>query len=99
MEVRQDGCLVFLMIRRHPSSTRADTLFPYTTRCLSARWFALADIDVSGAVAAIRFPHQPAWIAAQRLDGRIVLRLLVIVKDQPARHRFPAILRLDRPIG
>src|SRR3546814_7322559 len=35
-----------------------------------AEWFARADVEVNGAVAAIRCPHQPAWIAAQRLDGR-----------------------------
>src|SRR3546814_14823064 len=28
-------CVVFLMIRRPPRSTRTDTLFPYTTLCRS----------------------------------------------------------------
>src|SRR3546814_11685246 len=29
------GCVIFLMIRRPPRSTRTDTLFPYTTLCRS----------------------------------------------------------------
>src|SRR3546814_10218359 len=72
------------MIRLPPRSTRTDTLFPYTTLFRSelrqfppapynqmgrAEWFSRADMQIDGAVTAVGRPDQPAFVAAQRLDG------------------------------
>src|SRR3546814_12429561 len=35
-------CIFFVMIRRPPTSTRTDTLFPYTTLFRSVRWWLRA---------------------------------------------------------
>src|SRR3546814_4261865 len=45
-------CFFFLMLRRHPISTRTDTLFPYTTRFRSAREALRQALVNLGAIAA-----------------------------------------------
>src|SRR3546814_7178591 len=58
------GCIVFLMIRRPPRSTRTDTRFPYTTL------FRSHVAEAGGAA-----KHQPgAFVQVRRLHvGRTVL--------------------------
>src|SRR3546814_7458392 len=53
------------MIRRHPRSTRTDTLFPYTTRFRSGRRLQYRDCDRRG-----RAVHLPLAVDRQRSSRR-----------------------------
>src|SRR3546814_15269160 len=77
-------CAFFLLMkRRPPSSTRTDTLFPYTTlfRSLAAGTANFLHADIVGArdegpphpVAAIVAPHHPN-LAALEIDGAQIVR-------------------------
>src|SRR3546814_18434256 len=57
-------CLFFFMIRRPPSSTRTDTLFPYTTLCRLIGVGHDDDAFVAQRLAVVTI----AGAAAQRLD-------------------------------
>src|SRR3546814_2480593 len=102
------------MIRLPPRSTRTDTLFPYTTLFRSelrqfppapynqmgrAEWFSRADMQIDGAVTAVGRPDQPAFVAAQRLDGVEVVGKFVLAVHEAARHRFPLPLHLRRIVA
>src|SRR3546814_2458771 len=56
-------CILFLMIRRPPRSTRTDTLFPYTTLFRSPRCGCSHHLDQR---------HRSACRDPRRPDGRLV---------------------------
>src|SRR3546814_17530281 len=67
-------CFFFLRMRRPPSSTRTDTLFPYTTLFRSFHQAPRGSRDPSGKVlehlpSGIPQPHPPPW-PPQRRHGR-----------------------------
>src|SRR3546814_4150513 len=69
MAMSRNTCRIFvLMIRRHPRSTRTDTLFPYTTLFRSARFFGAqpkviaAVTGTSGKTSTAEFTRQ-IWAA------------------------------------
>src|SRR3546814_15530187 len=67
----------FLMIRRPPSSTRTDTLFPYTTLCRS--------VDVGGAAdQRDDLVQRVEGLEVALVDVDLVLRLLEEVLGAPA---------------
>src|SRR3546814_2203491 len=64
-----------------------------------AEWFSRADMQIDGAVTAVGRPDQPAFVAAQRLDGVEVVGKFVLAVHEAARHRFPLPLHLRRIVA
>src|SRR3546814_16577126 len=61
-------CILFLMIRRPPRSTRTDTLFPYTTLFRSARH----SVNLDQRIVRLRYAEPPTDNHMHKLgDGRI----------------------------
>src|SRR3546814_14553614 len=82
----RERCIILLMIRRPPRSTRTDTLFPYTTLFRSSARGLMASPGAAGSIRLdkllwyLRFARSrsiaQAMVAAGhiRLDGRRVTR-------------------------
>src|SRR3546814_12169034 len=82
-------CILFLMIRRPPRSTRTDTLFPYTTlfRSWFDRKFGFARINAGRKTSD---PHSPHVI-----DKDTELIRLVHIKTHRGGIEFRRIMRLE----
>src|SRR3546814_17769581 len=85
-------CIVFLMIRRPPRSTRTDTLFPYTTLFRSRRGQILLtpdhDMMLEGEIA----PPTP------RTPARIIAAAVALILDfQPYLDLLGEAVALRRP--
>src|SRR3546814_11930870 len=76
-----DCCLIFLMIRRPPRSTRTDTLFPYTTLFRSDRRF-VQDLRPQPAPAPRRHPRR-------RLPGAAGARAVARGRHSDRHARTP----------
>src|SRR3546814_6483074 len=70
-------CVIFLMIRRPPRSTRTDTLFPYTTLFRSGDIRALAG-TAGGAAALFELPGDDAM---KNIGARLDAEHLVVELD------------------
>src|SRR3546814_12991177 len=81
-------CL-FLMIRRPPSSTRTDTLFPYTTLCRSMGY----------QVAATAAGYVDSWIACAQTRKPQGLRADALRSTHPIAEDAEAMVDVDTAFG
>src|SRR3546814_2162527 len=65
--------IFFLMIRRPPSSTRTDPLFPYTTLFRSVGQFAVRSAVMMGAEQVICIDNVPERLSMARAGGAITI--------------------------
>src|SRR3546814_12672620 len=91
--------IFFFMVRRPPSSTRTDTLFPYTTRFRSwvqeaviSHWRKSAPADAIAEHLWVALKHEITYRKPTFLDDDVIVTVL-LQKVQGARAFYETIIR------